>query len=73
MSRYERGVTPLGDVTVLRRFARALAISPGEFGLAVTDHLRTWAVLVDGAEHQLGLIRAESARRGRRSRRRTRP
>jgi hypothetical protein len=25
---------------------------------------RTWAVLVDGAEHQLGLIRAEAARRG---------
>jgi hypothetical protein len=27
-------------------------------------HLRTWVVLVDGAEHQLGLIRAEAARRG---------
>jgi len=26
-------------------------------------HLRTWVVLVDGAEHQLGLIRAEAARR----------
>jgi len=26
--------------------------------------LRTWVVLVDGAEHQLGLIRAEAARRG---------
>jgi len=25
---------------------------------------RTWVVLVDGAEHQLGLIRAEAARRG---------
>jgi transcriptional regulator with XRE-family HTH domain len=25
MSRYERGVTPLTDVMVLRRFARALA------------------------------------------------
>ena len=36
VSRYERGVTPLTDVTVLRRFARALAISPGELGLAVT-------------------------------------
>jgi len=36
VSRYERGVTPLTDVTVLRRFARALAIPPGEFGLAVT-------------------------------------
>jgi hypothetical protein len=36
VSRYERGVTPLRDVSVLRRFARALAISPGELGLAVT-------------------------------------
>jgi hypothetical protein len=27
-------------------------------------HERTWVVLVDGAEHQLGLIRAEAARRG---------
>jgi hypothetical protein len=27
-------------------------------------HLRTWVVLVDGAEHQLGLIHAEAARRG---------
>ena len=27
-------------------------------------HLRTWVVLVDGAEHQLDLIRAEAARRG---------
>jgi len=26
-------------------------------------HLRTWVVLVDGAEHQLNLIRAEAARR----------
>ena len=30
-------------------------------------HLRTWVVLVDGAEHQLDLIRAEAARRGVRS------
>jgi hypothetical protein len=28
------------------------------------QHQRTWVVLVDGAEHQLGLIRAEAARRG---------
>jgi hypothetical protein len=27
-------------------------------------HLRTWVVLVDGAEHQLALVRAEAARRG---------
>jgi hypothetical protein len=28
------------------------------------DHLRTWVVLVDGADHQLALILAEAARRG---------
>ena len=28
------------------------------------EHQRTWVVLVDGAEHQLALIRAEAARRG---------
>jgi hypothetical protein len=28
------------------------------------QHKRTWVVLVDGAEYQLGLIRAEAARRG---------
>ena len=28
------------------------------------QHQRTWVVLVDGAEHQLGLIRAEAAGRG---------
>jgi hypothetical protein len=33
VSRYERGVTPLTDVIVLRRFARALAIPLGEMGL----------------------------------------
>jgi hypothetical protein len=27
-------------------------------------HRRTWVVLVDGADHQLGLVRAEAARRG---------
>lgn len=28
------------------------------------QHLRTWVILVDGAEHQLNLIRAETALRG---------
>ena len=36
-------------------------------------HLRTWVVLVDGAEHQLDLIRAEAARRGVDDPRRHRP
>jgi transcriptional regulator with XRE-family HTH domain len=34
VSRYERGVTPLTDVVVLRRFAEALGIPPVAFGLA---------------------------------------
>jgi transcriptional regulator with XRE-family HTH domain len=34
VSRYERGIAPLTDVTVLRRFAAALAIPPQIFGLA---------------------------------------
>ena len=36
-------------------FDQAEARDPG--------HRRTWVVLVDGAEHQLDLIRAEAARR----------
>lgn len=36
VSRYERGITPLADVAVLRRFAQALAIPPGELGLAAS-------------------------------------
>ncbi len=34
VSRYERGVTPLTDITVLRRFATALSIPPHVLGLA---------------------------------------
>ena len=34
VSRYERGITPLTDITVLRRFAAALSIPPVTFGLA---------------------------------------
>ncbi len=37
-------------------FNQAEARDPG--------HLRTWVALVDGAEHQLNLIRAEAGRRG---------
>jgi hypothetical protein len=44
---------PAGVIAAM--FAEAEARDP--------DHLRTWVVLVDGAEHQLGLIRAEAARR----------
>lgn len=36
VSRYERGIAPLTDVVVLRRFASALAIPPQVFGLAST-------------------------------------
>lgn len=34
VSRYERGITPLRDIVILRRFARALSIMPGDLGLA---------------------------------------
>jgi transcriptional regulator with XRE-family HTH domain len=34
VSRYERGITPLTDIAVLRRFAGALSIPPDVFGLA---------------------------------------
>ena len=34
VSRYERGVTQLTDIAVLRRFARALSIPPHVLGLA---------------------------------------
>lgn len=34
VSRYERGITPLADIAVLRRFASALSIPPHVFGLA---------------------------------------
>jgi hypothetical protein len=42
--------------TIAAAFDEAEARDPG--------HQRTWVVLVDGAEHQLDLIRAEAARRG---------
>jgi hypothetical protein len=41
-----------------------IAAAFDEAGARDTGHLRTWVVLVDGAEHQLDLIRAEAARRG---------
>lgn len=37
ISRYERGVQPLTDITLLRRFAAALQIPPGVFGLTPGD------------------------------------
>src|SRR4051812_7325946 len=33
VSRYERGIAPLTDTAVLRRFARALSLPPQAFGL----------------------------------------
>ncbi|MGH3185235.1 MAG: ISKra4 family transposase, partial [Streptosporangiaceae bacterium] len=44
--------------------ADVIAAMFGEAGSRDHDHLRTWVVLVDGAEHQLSLIRDEAARRG---------
>jgi hypothetical protein len=44
--------------------ADMIAAAFGEAGARDPGHLRTWGVLVDGADHQLALIRAEAARRG---------
>ena len=43
--------------------ADMIAAAFDEAGARDPRHLRTWVVLVDGAEHQLDLIRAEAARR----------
>jgi hypothetical protein len=44
--------------------ADMIAAAFDEAGARDPLHARTWVVLVDGAEHQLDLIRAEAARRG---------
>ena len=41
VSRYERGIAPLTDIAVLRRFATALAIPPQVFGLAPERLIRS--------------------------------
>jgi hypothetical protein len=50
--------------SVRRDPAEVIAAAFDEAGARDPGHLRTWVVLVDGAEHQLSLIRAEAARRG---------
>jgi hypothetical protein len=50
--------------SVRRDPAEVIAAAFDEAGARDPAHLRTWVVLVDGAEHQLDLIRAEAARRG---------
>ena len=42
ISRYERGIQPLTDITLLRRFAAALAIPPHSLGLAPVDSAPPW-------------------------------
>ena len=44
--------------------AEVIAAAFDQAGARDPQHRRTWVVLVDGAEHQLDLIRAEAARRG---------
>jgi hypothetical protein len=50
--------------SVRRDPGEMIAAAFDEAGTRDPAHLRTWVVLVDGAEHQLDLIRAEAARRG---------
>jgi hypothetical protein len=40
VSRYERGIQPLTDIGLLRRFSQVLAIPPQAFGLAPPDSSR---------------------------------
>ncbi|MCC2280536.1 helix-turn-helix domain-containing protein [Streptomyces sp. ET3-23] len=40
VSRYERGISPLTDITVLRRFADALGIPPQALGLSAPPEVR---------------------------------
>ena len=57
ISRYERGVQPLTDITLLRRLAEALTINPQEFGLAPPIHRADRATRPNRAQR--------TARRGR--------
>jgi hypothetical protein len=68
------GARPLrpGPKALARWLAGSVRKDPADMIAAAFDgaeardplHQRTWVVLVDGAGHQLGLIRAEAARRG---------
>ena len=66
-----RGLRP-GPKALAKWLAGSVRKDPADMIAAAFDeaeardpgHQRTWVVLVDGAEHQLGLIRAEAARRG---------
>jgi hypothetical protein len=49
--------------SVRRDPGEVIAAAFDEAGARDPGHQRTWVVLVDGAEHQLDLIRAEAARR----------
>ena len=67
------GARPLrpGPKALAKWLAGSVRTDPAEVIAAAFDeaeardpgHLRTWVVLVDGAEHQLDLVRAEAARR----------
>jgi hypothetical protein len=50
--------------SVRKDLADMIAAAFDEAGARDPGHRRTWVVLVDGADHQLALIRAEAARRG---------
>ncbi|MBH1934289.1 helix-turn-helix transcriptional regulator [Streptomyces sp. AV19] len=66
VSRYERGVSPLTDVTVLRRFADALGIPSQALGLAAPPEVRHGRMIGPTAAYpRLPRPRvAETARRG---------
>jgi len=47
VSRYERGIQPLTDITLLRRFSQVLAIPPQAFGLTPSNGSRASRHAVD--------------------------
>jgi transcriptional regulator with XRE-family HTH domain len=47
VSRYERGIQPLTEITLLRRFSQVLAIPPQVFGLTPPDGSRAGRHAVD--------------------------
>ncbi|MFI0421217.1 multiprotein-bridging factor 1 family protein [Spongiactinospora sp. 9N601] len=54
VSRYERGLAPLTDLLVLRRFAAALNIAPHAFGLTPEAACTTPVPLVPAAAPRCG-------------------
>src|SRR6266704_501056 len=64
VSRYERGVQPLTDITLLRRFSQVLAIPPQAFDLTPPDRSRAGRHAVKPNEGNPPALRPQRAARG---------